>query len=648
LAGLIVFTAQGALSAQPEFITAAVKAPEKIGIPVKTAGLDQFIIGPDATGKEERIYIKVQSGGPLYLLRVNPDTGQCETFNDQFNGQAGIPQCLVLGPDGYIYMGTICGAHLLRLDPKTGIVTDLGKPVETGINIWSITVAPDGKAYGGVFPGAHLFVYDPKSGASKDIGTVCEGQDYLYVAADKEGKIYCGAGFTQAHLIVYDPKSGALRDILPEKYHITSTVGVGSVIFRDNIQVEAPGGKAFFYLAATNQSFWIEDEKLVPRENSRTYPMLKDGRTIFPVLIPGTWTHDDQSLLITQPKTGESRVLRFDYDGPGQVVFLIRKGPDGKIYGSSALPIHLFRYDPKTGKLEDLGNPTRTSGEIYSMLSYRGKLYICAYIGACFSVYDPAKPWRFGADKDANPRDFGPQGDKGGCRPFDMIVGKDGMIYIASSPDYGYSGGSLIRFDPEKETFKYWRNVVQDQSLFSLTLDPSSHNLWIGSAIPGGKRKEARLCLWDVDRENKIYETLPVSGAIAIRSLVTVPGGLIFGLVATGPPESAPYGTGGKMFVFDPGIRKVIHTAELPNYPGETRSLEIGPAGLIYSIVAGKLLAIDPIDYSINTVFEYPGMNCGPVFEGNDIYFGAGVTLLRYRLPAVNLVPENNGSEPKF
>ena len=56
---------------------------------------------------------------------------------------AGIPECLVLGPDGYIYMETICGAHLLCLDPKTGIVTDLGKPVKTRVNIWNITVAPD-------------------------------------------------------------------------------------------------------------------------------------------------------------------------------------------------------------------------------------------------------------------------------------------------------------------------------------------------------------------------------------------------------------------------------------------------------------------------------------------------------------------------
>lgn len=39
-------------------------------------------------------------------------------------------------------------------------------------------------------------------------------------------------------------------------------------------------------------------------------------------------------------------------------MFVIDKDPGGKLYGSSMLPLRMFCYDPATGTINNLGNPS--------------------------------------------------------------------------------------------------------------------------------------------------------------------------------------------------------------------------------------------------------------------------------------------------
>ena len=79
----------------------------------------------------------------------------------------------------------------------------------------------------------------------------------------------------------------------------------------------------------------------------------------------------------------------------------------------------------QTQSLTNLGKAAYASGEIYSMGSLDGKLYLCSYPEARLSVYDPKRPLRFGDKEDSNPRDLGPMGEEQ-YRPRAMIAGPHG------------------------------------------------------------------------------------------------------------------------------------------------------------------------------------------------------------------------------
>src|SRR5690606_2275527 len=95
---------------------------EKIGVPVRKAGLMGTLVGPGPEPGSERIYFNFrQDGGKLFLVAVDPDTGKAE----QFSSPAGTGAWgFIVGPDERIYLGTHEGpdpqdsGQILVFDPK--------------------------------------------------------------------------------------------------------------------------------------------------------------------------------------------------------------------------------------------------------------------------------------------------------------------------------------------------------------------------------------------------------------------------------------------------------------------------------------------------------------------------------------------------
>jgi hypothetical protein len=140
---------------------------------------------------------------------------------------------------------------------------------------------------------------------------------------------------------------------------------------------------------------------------------LRDGRVVTS-FARGRFT-------LLEPKTGKSVERTFQYAGNGDHIFMVGVGPSNCVYGSTALPLEVFRYSPAAKRSEHLG--AMPGGEVYSMLEHEQKLYLCYYGGAVMNLYDPAKPfWKFGVGNDANPITFGGVGD-GHLRPRAMIYG---------------------------------------------------------------------------------------------------------------------------------------------------------------------------------------------------------------------------------
>ena len=76
--------------------------------------------------------------------------------------------------------------------------------------------------------------------------------------------------------------------------------------------------------------------------------------------------------------SGRSELMYFNFSqAAGKAIFMLAAGPDHCIYGSGAMPMDIFKYDPKSGQARLEG--TINGGEVYSMFAFdpvkREKLY---------------------------------------------------------------------------------------------------------------------------------------------------------------------------------------------------------------------------------------------------------------------------------
>ncbi len=589
-------------------------AQRDLGTPVKDAMCWAAYAGPGKTGKMDTIYLSFgQYKAPLFLLAVNPDTGEIKQFNGPLASEMGSWGYTV-DHENRIYLGSHYNAHLLRFDPKTEKWDDLGQPCgEKESFICRVTTAADGKIWGGTFPSTKLFSYDPKTGVSEDFGRMDPDQFYCYPTAGEDGLIYCAIQFEKTDIVVFDPKKKTKISLIPGDERESGRVNL----------VKGNNGKIYAKFSTPERWFLIKDgERLVEVSKSDIpFPQggLPDGRQF--------QSTENNILSIWNPVTKEKKEIPLQYDAAGSFIFVVGVGPDDRIYGSSMVPLRLFVYDPNSQSLTNLGKASRANGEVYSMGSLDGKLYLCSYPEARLSVYDPGKPLRFGDDEDANPRDLGPMGEEL-YRPRAMIAGPHGKVFIGGYPDYGLLGGAISVYDPKKNEKRVYRHIIQNQSIASLAYIEKFDLIAGGGSILGGTgthavEKEAKLMLWDPKEEEKIFETVPVPKAKTILSLAVTVDGLLYGITDNE-----------KVFVFEPQKREVKKILDLGFKEPREISLQLGPDIRLYGLAKEAVFFIDPRNDQVSLVTK-PSVpiHSGMAMIGRKIYFGSGTNLYEFEIP---------------
>ena len=585
-----------------------------------------YIVGLDHAGREALYFCFSQWGAPLFLLQVNPETGETRQINvhDYSGHGCCFAKSLARGPDEKIYIGTAPGGLILRYDPKRpedGLRV-LGRPSPTETYIYSMVVGKDGKLYAGTYGGAKLVSCDPETGRMEDLGPMDETQMYTQtVAAGEDGLIYVGVGTARANIVVYDPEKRWHKSILPSKWRLEGRSARVSKGRDGKVYAMVPLRSRARGRSVEAQFFLLEEGRAKPID-PEVYPgppvqVLKDGGYVSEA--------DAVSYTIRYPDGREIR-RKFHYKAAGSMVFVVGLGPGGRIYGSSALPLELFVYDPKTGELRDLGNPTSVNGEIYSLLELHGKLYVCAYPGAWLSVYDPKRPFKYGMTEDSNPRGIGYVGD-GHLRPRSMIVGPEEKIFIGSMPPYGQYGGAMAVYDPkEGKVVENYRHLIRNQSIVSLAYEPQSSLIFGGSSIGGGGgtrpiEKEARFFAWDPREKRKVLEIVPVPGDVAIVSMEAAKGKVFATSILSNT-----------LFVFDPSSWRIVHNERIPYGRPHEISLAKHKDGYLYGLAGNTIFKVNPETYEISKVADYPGrITCGFAVSDTGIYFGSEVRLIRYR-----------------
>jgi len=584
---------------------------ESLGIPVRVGGLMGCIVGPDGRGGEALYFNFNQTGGKLFLVQVNPDTGEARQF--------GTPEgpgawAFIAGPDEHIYLGTWDGGLVLRFDPKLpdkGIEV-VGKPSASESYLWQYDVGKDGKLYACTYPSAKLVSFDPKSGEMEDLGRMHPTEMYSRsVAVGPTGKVYVGIGTEKGDLVVYDPTTKQHRSLLPPGLEGAKGWSTVTVSRRSDGNVYAEFGTNLMRLDGGTATH-------VATAPERPAMKLRDGRVVT--------SFERGRFTLQDARTGKTVERTFKYTANGDHIFVVGVGPSNCVYGSTAMPLEVFRYDPAANRSTHLG--AMPGGEVYSMIEHDRKLYLCYYGGSVMNLYDPARPfWKYGSDQDSNPVTFGGVGD-GHLRPRAMIYGPEGMIYVGSEPPYGQLGGAMAVWDlRQNKTVDNHRNLVTNQSIVSLAYEPKSGLIFGGSGNYGGggtraSEKEAMFFAFDPRKKAKVFEAALVPGARNYPATFAAQG-KVFTTV------------GGKMLVFDPRQMKVLKTLELPGAQTEI-SLGRHQSGRLVGLTAQSVYAVDPSREEIAHTAKSPArIHCGYALIGDDVYFGSDVTLWRYHLPTI-------------
>lgn len=548
-----------------------------------------------------------QQAAGFTVVTIDPATGATSQVTSP-DATANFPTGALRTRDGRIYVGAAYAGHLYRYDPATERLDDLG-----AINLPDDTFPcnmdedENGVIWIGCYGSAGLTSYDPASGAFTRHGRMDETDMYCYPYVGAGGTIACNIKMTRPHVVVYAPASGRRETVGP----VVVTEDGGSL----NLYRAVDGQ---LYIRSTAGDFRLngfEAEPVAALPDPAPPLTLSDGSTAD---FADREIQMFREMAITHPESGRTSTIPVAYESAGSEIFLVHRGPDDNLYGSSILPLHLFRHDPSTGATDDLGICTTATGEAYSMANMDGRLYTCSYPGAVLSVYDPARPYQFGKETGSNPRDLGRM-DEISYRPRSMVAGPMGRVWTASVPNYGMWGGPLSWYDPDADTFGTYRDIAGEASCWSLAWLDAHGLLAVGTTIEGGtgtqpRVDQASLFLWDYQKEEKVWEgRLPVE-VTAVDALAVMDGGLLCGTARTG--------SGSFVFVFNPGDRRFTHVISLPGGRSLDGGIQTGPDGYVYGFTTGCFYRFDPAAGVVTSIHEEQSafQTPGPMY-GDGVYF---------------------------
>jgi hypothetical protein len=441
------------------------------------------------------------------------------------------------------------------------------------------------------------------------------------VEADSDGFVYGSIGCTAAQVIAYEIATGRVRTILPKREELPNLHKIGK------------GADGRIYASCMSGNIYRLEHGAAQPVAKNNWPgfaklKLSDGATVQYL--------DPDQVEITRGRA--TRTFRVRYDPPPIGIFHLAVGPRKAVYGSSILPLYLFRYDPRRDKLRCFGRGAPDNGEAYSFGHVDGKLYYATYPSGHLLVYEPAWRWAPGKDWSGNPRNLGPLG-AGHCRPRAMVVDALKRVWVGSYAEYGRYHGGLACYDPVRGKLQNNCPVIPNQSISSLTVEPTGRFVFGGTdIIPGSAvqpvTKEALLFAWDVTKRKVAWRCVPVPGEERIAALLYL-GGKLYGA------------TWGAMtfFVFDVATQKVERVVKSRMSGAREESMARASDGNIYGITWRSLFRLRPngdIDELWRCIGEPARKYGGSLFHrgaaiiDGRMYFSCGANVMSVRLPLEN------------
>lgn len=650
---------------------------ENLGIQVTKTTVMLGDIGKDSKGND--VLYTVVAGIPSKFAIVDVATEELiksYTLEDT-SGAWGVK----VAADGSVYLGAYNKGFLYRYIPQTDELINLGHPVkDTDAVLYPFATASDGKIYGGTYGSGSVYEYDPSTNKFTDFGRMAAGQSWVRSVAFDEGnqKVYAGVG-SQAHLIEYDIATGQKRNVLPAQY--ADIISVYDMNLIDGKLFAQKESKYEMFIYDTETGNLVEATNGDTGE--RTYDIPESSRGVSeksPIANKVYYTHmgilHEYNLDTNTFKSlnvdlkgsaisykfvqlneadfpgytlvglsgnggllykynlvnGNLALTNLDLPSESVLIHELAKGPDGKIYSTGYLPGNMSAFVPTShGTVRFDG-----IGQSEGIANLNNKMYLGIYPNAKIYEYDPFKAWDRTDSNNLNPdllfslekNDTIP-GYTQQDRPFAMLGVDDyNKLFIGTVPKNGNLGGAFTIYEPgtENEPQIYW-NLMKDQSIVSLAY--ANGKVFGGTTVAGGQGSiptttEAKLFVWDIEKQEKTFEIVPVSGKRALTALTPGTDGNIWGM------------SDGTLFAFNPSTNKVIYSKEIdPKTTSSWRnaSLEFGTDGNIYGIIGNKFFTFDLA--SKEHQFLASGVEHLAQDDFGSFYLSKGINLFKYADPTL-------------
>ncbi len=575
-----------------------------------------------------------EKGPRSSLLIVHARTGKTDQYwcppesSEGENVTGGESFASMLSSDGKFFY-TMFGDLFLEFDLVKREWT-FSKKIE-GM-VMSFAEAPDGKVFFANYPRSTLYSFDPRSRDFRYYGRLDDVEKYPFsLAVGNDGWIYAGIGTAKNNLVAFHPESGVRIGLIGENQRET---GEGYVFLGEDGVIYATHQKK-----QKTPLFRMQNGQKIPVRDY-SFPFPKKAVTGF-----AFWQHrlndfpgggkvekfvlrDKRGRVVDE--RGTVHEITFDYKTNGAGITSLTLGPDGTIWGSTAHPFRLWRYDPGKDVIGDWkGIAEIRGGNFPNLVTSDKKIYGALYNGGMVWRFDTSKPW----DKSANPSLLGRF--KEIARPRAATKTSDGKhIVFGGYPGYGIVGGDLVFVNTSNEEAIMVKIQDQIPGLSTIVMRSLPGGLLVGgtsTAAPGGgsaTAKKAVLYLMDETSRQIVFQTVPVASGRDIMSL-EVRNGLVYGITADA-----------QLFVFNAGSKKIISQTDisaygLPTRPGQ--SLILAEDGNIYGVMSKGIFKIGN-DSAITKLADLPEKaTAGIAFYNSRLYFGCGSRLWSYKIDKTSL-----------
>ena len=450
---------------------------------------------------------------------------------------------------GRLYVGAAYAGHLLCFDPAKDALEDLGA-IHPGAASFPCRMDEDdrGRIWIGSYPAADLTCYDPVSREFVRYGRMDDVDMYDYPFVGSDGTVASLVQMTRPHVVTLDPQTRQKQTIGP-----LTTRGKESIDL-----CQAKDGR--LYIRSSRGNFRIDGMKAVPVDVVPIAPA--------PPTLPGvrSFAFADAAAQVyrkleVRKTDGTVRMFTLEYTASGSDIFCLHAGPDGCVYGSSYLPLHLFRYRPQGTHSSIWASAPRRAGKPILWRISRGRSTFPPTAGPCSpcSILPGLAVSEVGL---TTTRAAWGRMDDISCRPRSTLAGPLGRIWVASVPDYGRWGGPLTCYDPATGKKTPYYRIVGDGSCYTLAHLEKEKLLAVGTSVDGGsgtqpKVGQAVLFLWDYQAERKVWEGTLDRPVSAINALLAGSDGRLYGTVVGGKQRP-------ELFVFDSTARALRRASPCP------------------------------------------------------------------------------------